>query len=122
VSINPGSTVLSRRSIISPLDTFEGLEVSNKASCWMSDCVVGAMERILPLVRDISIARSVRNGFFNAPEIGSAVTIRPTNILKLFFVESGELIVWVILQVPISAQQIQETQVRTKTLEMVESK
>ena len=55
VSINPGNTVLSRRSIISLLDTFKGLEDSKEASWWISDFVVGAMERILPLVRDISI-------------------------------------------------------------------
>jgi len=52
VSINPGKTVLSRRSIISSVDAFEG---SKEASWWISDCVVGAMERILPLIRDISI-------------------------------------------------------------------
>jgi hypothetical protein len=58
----------------------------------------------------------VRYGFLNTPEIGSAVTIRPANILKLFFVEFGELLVWVILQVPIAVQQIQEMQNDNKNL------
>ena len=45
------------------------------------------------------------NGSFNSPEIGSAVTIRPVNI---FVVEIEESVVWVIVQVPIAVQKIQE--------------